>query len=260
MQRWGVEPDLMALGKAMGGGVMPIGAVLGTERAMGFDDVSTGSTWSWLPASCAAAIETLEIFEREPILEHVRELDRVAREALRPVWDRHACIGDVRVVGCFIAVEFVKDRDDEGARPRAAGGGGVGVRAAGAAGGLQHDVAQPAAVARDAARGHGARRRHPRRGDRRGHRPDERRPVRRRGRRRRPQRVGGGRVPRPRWHAHARVGAAASSWAVPASPRSSRRGSSRRPAPTSCRCCATTFGAICGSMRAAWSSTRPARR
>jgi 4-aminobutyrate aminotransferase-like enzyme len=110
VQRWGVEPDLMALGKSMGGGVMPIGAVLGTERAMGFDDVSTGSTWSWLPAACAAAIETLDIFEREPVLEHVRELDRVAREALRPLFDRHECIGDVRVVGCFIAVEFVKDR------------------------------------------------------------------------------------------------------------------------------------------------------
>ena len=110
VQRWGIEPDLMALGKAMGGGVMPIGAVLGTERSMGFDDVSTGSTWSWLPAACAAALETLEIFEREPILERVRELDRVAREALQPVWDRHACIGDVRVVGCFIAVEFVRDR------------------------------------------------------------------------------------------------------------------------------------------------------
>ena len=110
VQRWGVEPDLMALGKAMGGGVMPIGAVLGTERAMGFDDVSTGSTWSWLPAACAAAIETLNIFEREPILAGVRDLERTARQALQPLWDRHACIGDVRVVGCFIGVEFVRDR------------------------------------------------------------------------------------------------------------------------------------------------------
>jgi 4-aminobutyrate aminotransferase-like enzyme len=94
----------------MGGGVMPIGAVLGTERSMGFDDVSTGSTWSWLPAACAAALETLAIFEREPVLEHVRELERVAREALQPVWDRYERVGDVRVVGCFIAVEFVRDR------------------------------------------------------------------------------------------------------------------------------------------------------
>ena len=39
VERWGVEPDLICLGKAMGGGVMPIGAVLGTERVLG--DVTT---------------------------------------------------------------------------------------------------------------------------------------------------------------------------------------------------------------------------
>ena len=83
VERWGVEPDLMALGKSMGGGVMPIGAVLGTERSMDFDDVSTGSTWSWLPAACAAAIETLDVFEREPVLENVRVLEAAGLEALR---------------------------------------------------------------------------------------------------------------------------------------------------------------------------------
>jgi 4-aminobutyrate aminotransferase-like enzyme len=110
VERWGVEPDLMALGKAMGGGVMPIGAVLGTDHSMGFDDVSTGSTWSWLAAACAAALETIRIFETEPILENVRELDRTARRALARLAERFECIGDVRTVGCFIAVEFVKDR------------------------------------------------------------------------------------------------------------------------------------------------------
>lgn len=110
VERWGVEPDLMALGKAMGGGVMPIGAVLGTDRSMGFDDVSTGSTWSWFPAACAAALETIRIFETEPILENVRELDGAARRALARLMEHHGCVGDVRVVGCFIAIEFVKDR------------------------------------------------------------------------------------------------------------------------------------------------------
>ena len=110
VERWGIRPDLMALGKAMGGGIMPIGAVLGTERAMGFDDVSTGSTWSWLPAACVAALETLRVFRDEPILDHVRDLDATARRAFEPLAERHACIGDVRVIGCFIAIEFVKDR------------------------------------------------------------------------------------------------------------------------------------------------------
>lgn len=110
VERWGVEPDLMALGKSMGGGVMPIGAILGTERAMGFDDVSTGSTWSWLPAACVAALETLRIFRDEPILEHVREMETAARHSFERLAKRYDCIGDVRVAGCFIAVEFVKDR------------------------------------------------------------------------------------------------------------------------------------------------------
>jgi 4-aminobutyrate aminotransferase-like enzyme len=110
-ERWGLEPDLMCLGKAMGGGVMPIGAVLGSERAMGgYDDVPTGSTWSWLPASCAAALATIEAFEREPVLENVRELERVGGRRLERVRDRFDLVGDVRAVGCFQAIEFVRDR------------------------------------------------------------------------------------------------------------------------------------------------------
>jgi 4-aminobutyrate aminotransferase-like enzyme len=110
VQRWGVEPDLMALGKSMGGGVMPIGAVLGTDTAMDFDDVSTGSTWSWLPAACAAALETLDVFEREPVLENVRELEAAAIDGLRAFLGRYQAVGDVRAIGCFQAIEFVRDR------------------------------------------------------------------------------------------------------------------------------------------------------
>jgi 4-aminobutyrate aminotransferase-like enzyme len=88
VERWNVQPDLMCLGKAMGGGVMPIGAVLGTERAMGFEDVETGSTWSWLPAACAAALASLEVFEREPVLDNVRALEAAGRERLEALRDR----------------------------------------------------------------------------------------------------------------------------------------------------------------------------
>jgi 4-aminobutyrate aminotransferase-like enzyme len=111
VERWDVRPDVICLGKAMGGGVMPIGAVMGTERAMGeFDDVPTGSTWSWLPAACAASLATLDLYRREPILENVRALEAVAVRRLGELTERHDAVGDVRAIGCFQAIELVRDR------------------------------------------------------------------------------------------------------------------------------------------------------
>lgn len=112
VEKWGIQPDLMCLGKAMGGGIAPIGAVLGSERAMGgFDDMPTGSTWSWLPWACAASLATIEVFEKEPILENVRELEKVGREKLGELEARHAQIGEARAFGGFQALEFVRDRE-----------------------------------------------------------------------------------------------------------------------------------------------------
>lgn len=107
---WGLEPDLLCLGKAMGGGVMPIGALLGNERALGgFGDLSTGSTWSWLPAACAAALAYLDVMERENVLGNVRALHDVAVAKLVPLVDRIPQVGDVRVQGGFVGVELVVD-------------------------------------------------------------------------------------------------------------------------------------------------------
>jgi 4-aminobutyrate aminotransferase-like enzyme len=115
---WDLQPDLMCLGKAMGGGVMPIGAVLGSEAVLGsFDDVSTGSTWAWLPASCAVALRTLEIFETEGVLDNVRALHDVAIEVLAPLVDRHEQVGDIRIQGGFIGIELVTDKASQGRAP-----------------------------------------------------------------------------------------------------------------------------------------------
>ena len=115
---WGLQPDLMCLGKAMGGGVMPIGALLGSESALGsFSDVPTGSTWAWLPASCAAALATIDVIESEGVLANVRALHQVGEERLRPLMDRHPQVGDVRVQGCFMALELVEDPIGKGRAP-----------------------------------------------------------------------------------------------------------------------------------------------
>ena len=112
VERWGIEPDLMCLGKALGGGVMPIGALLGSDRVLGsFDDVPTGSTWAWLPGACAAALATLDLYAAEPVLENVAELEALGATRLADLRERFEEIGDVRAVGCFQAIEFVRDRE-----------------------------------------------------------------------------------------------------------------------------------------------------
>ena len=127
VERWNVEPDLICMGKALGGGVMPIGALIGSERVLGtVGDLSTGSTWSWLPGSVAAALATLDAYEREDVLANVAALEAVGAERLGALADRHERIGEIRAIGCFQAIEFVADPDsrqrDPGLQDRVAAG------------------------------------------------------------------------------------------------------------------------------------------
>jgi 4-aminobutyrate aminotransferase-like enzyme len=111
VERLGANPDLICLGKGLGGGVAPIGALLGSERVMGaFDDVSTGSTWAWLPASCAAAIAMLDELTSPGVLDHVMAIEARSRECFGALLDRFGVLGDVRSVGALTALEFVTDR------------------------------------------------------------------------------------------------------------------------------------------------------
>ena len=116
VDHWGVEPDLICLGKALGGGVMPIGAVLGTERAMGsFDDVTTGSTWSWVPAACVAALHAIDAYQS--LLPRVRELGELATRTIGTLGERLEVVGDVRIRGTYQAIEFVRDRETKDLAP-----------------------------------------------------------------------------------------------------------------------------------------------
>lgn len=108
-EHWGLEPDLICLGKALGGGVQPIGAVLGTEEVLGtFDDVTTGSTWSWTPAACVAALHAIDRYIE--LLPRIQRLEEIGHEMLDPLYERYDVVGDVRLKGVYWAIEFVKDR------------------------------------------------------------------------------------------------------------------------------------------------------
>jgi 4-aminobutyrate aminotransferase-like enzyme len=110
IEEWGVTPDLLVIGKGLSGGVMPIAAVTGKASVVDPADAFVAGTYAGHPAACAAAVTTLEIMKRDRVLDHARELGRYALERLRAMQEKYTIIGEVRGMGLWLAVEFVKDR------------------------------------------------------------------------------------------------------------------------------------------------------
>jgi taurine--2-oxoglutarate transaminase len=115
VQRFGVVPDLITFAKGVNRGYVPLGGVVISERvAATFAErvFPGGLTYSGHPLACASAVESIRIFEDEHILEHVRTLETdVLGPELRALAERHPSVGDVRGLGCFWAVELVRNRD-----------------------------------------------------------------------------------------------------------------------------------------------------
>jgi adenosylmethionine-8-amino-7-oxononanoate aminotransferase len=113
----GVRPDIMALGKGITGGYLPLAATLTTENIYeaflgDMHDERTffhGHTYTANPLGCAAAIANLEIFKKDKTLENVRARARQLEEGLKDI-SRLEHVGDVRQKGLMAGIELVKDR------------------------------------------------------------------------------------------------------------------------------------------------------
>jgi 4-aminobutyrate aminotransferase/(S)-3-amino-2-methylpropionate transaminase len=107
VQHSGMEPDLVVLGKALGGG-LPLAAVTGRAEVM--DSVhrsGLGSTFGGNPVACAAALRLLDILEKEELSARAQEIEERIRA--REWQDRYPFIGDVRGRGAMLGIELVKD-------------------------------------------------------------------------------------------------------------------------------------------------------
>jgi acetylornithine aminotransferase/acetylornithine/N-succinyldiaminopimelate aminotransferase len=106
----GVRPDVIAMAKGLGGG-MPIGAVWAGDRAADlFQPGNHGTTFGGTPLACAAGLATLDVIEREKLVEHVARVSGPWHEALRGLkgeFPRH--IVDVRGKGFLIGVQMAED-------------------------------------------------------------------------------------------------------------------------------------------------------
>jgi ornithine--oxo-acid transaminase len=106
-----VKPDLYIMGKALGGGVMPISAVAADKEILGvFEPGSHGSTFGGNPLACAVAIAALDVLVEEDLPRRSRELGEYFIHELRKV--KNPKIKEVRGKGLFIGMELT-----EAARP-----------------------------------------------------------------------------------------------------------------------------------------------
>ncbi len=110
-ENFAVIPDIVVIGKGLGGGVFPLAAVIAREaldvaghRALGH------YTHEKSPVGCAAALAAITYIEKHELVQHARRLGRHSLKRLQTMQERHPLIGDVRGLGLFLGIELVKDR------------------------------------------------------------------------------------------------------------------------------------------------------
>lgn len=115
-EHYGIVPDILVIGKGLGGGIFPIAAMIAREelnraapeRALGH------YTHEKNPVACAAGLAAIAHIESAGLLENARRMGDYAVERLRGMQARHPIIGDVRGLGLMMGAELI--RPDTGAR------------------------------------------------------------------------------------------------------------------------------------------------
>jgi 4-aminobutyrate aminotransferase-like enzyme len=108
IEHYGVVPDILVYGKNLCGGIAPLCGISARDDIMGDNtEFMSGSTFAGTPAGCAAAIKTLQIFERDRIVEHAYRLGGIAAEIMSG-WQKHSIVRQARGNGLLLGVSFGK--------------------------------------------------------------------------------------------------------------------------------------------------------
>jgi 4-aminobutyrate aminotransferase len=108
----GVAPDILVLGKGLGGGMLPIAAAIVRPELDVAGDWAFGHyTHEKNPVTARAALTTIEIIEDEGLVENAARVGALATERMQDMKARLPAIGDVRGRGLVLGIELVRDRD-----------------------------------------------------------------------------------------------------------------------------------------------------
>ena len=108
-----IVPDMIAMAKGLTSGYLPFGCLMVSDKiASKFDDqvMAIGLTYSAHPVCCAAALETLKIYEDDNLIENAATMSKYIDEQVELLKKKHPSIGDWRNTGLLGCLELVKNR------------------------------------------------------------------------------------------------------------------------------------------------------
>jgi 4-aminobutyrate aminotransferase len=109
-----VVPDMLVIGKGLGGGIFPLAALIAREDLDVAPDRALGHyTHEKNPVACAAALATLDYLQEEDIPGHAAKLGKYALARMNDMKKQHPLIGELRGLGLMMGMELVKDRESK---------------------------------------------------------------------------------------------------------------------------------------------------
>lgn len=109
VENYGIVPDMLVIGKGLGGGIFPLAALIAREELNVMQDRALGHyTHEKNPVACAASLAAIRYIEDHNILEHVAQLSEYTLDGLRKLQRKYALIKDVRGIGLLIGVELAE--------------------------------------------------------------------------------------------------------------------------------------------------------
>lgn len=113
-QAYDIEPDMLCIGKGLGGGIMPIAAMVTKDKYNTAEQISMGHyTHEKSPIGCAAALATMEAIEQYGLLDKTKADSQFMREKLLEMKAKYPVIGDVRGIGMLWGIELVTDHESK---------------------------------------------------------------------------------------------------------------------------------------------------
>jgi len=116
-EHYGLEPDVVALAKGIASG-FPMGAIVFRHELDWKVPGAHSNTYGGNPVGCAASLATIDVIEKEKLMQNAEKMGGYLHGRLLELQKRHECIGDVRGIGLMQATEFVKDRRTKEIAPK----------------------------------------------------------------------------------------------------------------------------------------------